>query len=195
MPKIVDHEERRKHIAAVTWKVISEQGIRYATSRIIAKEAGLSQGALRHYFSNQESLLQFAMELVKEQLVERIKRLKEKQLEPVELMNDYLLEFIPTNKQTLLEMEVWFAFVTLAKTEKNLNPDFVGLQTAIKDVIVYLQNEGVLQEIDVELEQEKLYALMNGMALNLYLEPEKINREKSKELIRDYLESIMKEKR
>ncbi len=124
MPKIVDHEERRKHIAAVTWKVISEQGIRYATSRIIAKEAGLSQGALRHYFSNQESLLQFAMELVKEQLVERIKRLKEKQLEPVELMNDYLLEFIPTNEQTLLEMEVWFSFVTLAKTEKKFKSRF-----------------------------------------------------------------------
>ncbi|MBM7839838.1 AcrR family transcriptional regulator [Alkalihalobacillus xiaoxiensis] len=195
MPKIVDHEERRKHIAAVTWKVISEQGLRHATSRTIAKEAGLSQGALRHYFSNQESLLQFAIELVKEQLIERIKRLKEKKLEPVEQMNEYLLEFIPTNEQTLLEMEVWFAFVTLAKTEKNLNPDLVGLQTAIKDVIVFLQNEGVLKEIDVELEQEKLYALMNGMALNLYLEPAKINREKSKELIRNYLESILTQKR
>lgn len=60
-------------IAEATWKIISEKGIHHATSRTIAKEAGLSQGALRHYFSKQESLLAFAIELVKEKVLTRIK--------------------------------------------------------------------------------------------------------------------------
>lgn len=193
MPKIVDHAKRRELIAEATWKVIREQGIQHATSRTIATEAGLSQGALRHYFSKQESLLQFAMELAKEKVVVRLENLNEKQLSPKERVIEYLLEFIPTNEQTLLEMEVWFAFITYGKTQKSLNADYEELEKAIKDVIVYLSNEEVLKEVDEEVEKEKLYAFINGLALNLYLNPDKVDREKSKKLIKEYFKYLFRE--
>ncbi|WP_090908170.1 TetR/AcrR family transcriptional regulator [Paenibacillus sp. cl141a] len=192
MPKIVDHAKRKKLLAEATWKIISEQGIQHATSRTIAKEAGLSQGALRHYFPTQESLLIFAMELVKEKVVIRLTNLEEKELTPAERIVEYLVELIPTDQQTLLEMEVWFAFVTFGKTHQGFDINYEELQTAIKDCIVYLKKEGLLREVDEELEKEKLYAFMNGMALNLYLEPQKMDRERSKEMIKDYLKSIIK---
>ncbi|RKJ72007.1 TetR family transcriptional regulator, partial [Butyricicoccus sp. 1XD8-22] len=43
-----------------------------ASVRSIAKEANLSLGAVRHYFNTQEELLEFAMQLVEEQVRERI---------------------------------------------------------------------------------------------------------------------------
>lgn len=41
MPKIVDHEKRRKRIAKAMWKVILKKGMEGATVRNIAQEAGL----------------------------------------------------------------------------------------------------------------------------------------------------------
>ncbi len=66
MPKIIDHEKRRKQIAEATWRTILERGMEGATVRNIAQEAGLSLGALRHYFTTQDELLGYAMTLVKE---------------------------------------------------------------------------------------------------------------------------------
>ncbi|WP_339236361.1 TetR/AcrR family transcriptional regulator [Paenibacillus sp. FSL R5-0517] len=192
MPKIVDHEKMKNIIAEATWKIISEQGIHHATSRTIAKEAGLSQGALRHYFSKQESLLAFAMELVKEKVLARLKNLNTKELAPQERIVEYLLELVPTDEQTLLEMEVWFAFVSYGKTQKGFDANYEDLQSAIRNCITYLKNEGLLRTTDEEKEQEKLYAFMNGMALNLYLEPDKINRTRSKEMIQDYIHWIIR---
>ena len=63
MPKQVDHEKRRRQIAEATWRLISTEGIEQATVRKIAQEAGLSLGALRHYFATQDELLRFSMEL------------------------------------------------------------------------------------------------------------------------------------
>ena len=191
MPKIVDHEKMKTIIAEATWKIISEQGIYYATSRTIAKEAGLSQGALRHYFSKQESLLAFAMELVKEKVAVRLTNLNARELEPRDRVVEYLLELVPTDEQTLLEMEVWFAFVNYGKTKKGFGTNVEELQEAIKNCIAYLITEGLLSTSDEEKEQEKLYAFMNGMALNLYLEPHKINRARSKEMIQDYIDWII----
>lgn len=192
MPKIVDHEKMKNIIAEATWKIISEKGIHHATSRTIAKEAGLSQGALRHYFSKQESLLAFAMELVKEKVLIRLRNLNGKELAPQERIVEYLLELVPTDEQTLLEMEVWFAFVTYGKTQKGFDANYEDLQNAIKNCIMYLKNEGLLSTTDEEKEQEKLYAFINGMALNLYLEPDKINRTRSKEMIQDYINWIIR---
>ncbi len=52
MPKIVDHDHKRKMIAETAWKIIETEGIEKASIRRIASETGMSTRALRHYFSN-----------------------------------------------------------------------------------------------------------------------------------------------
>ncbi len=64
MPKIVDHDARREEIAQALWRVVRRDGIRAASVRTIAAEAGWSAGAVRYYFPDQDGLLSFAMDLV-----------------------------------------------------------------------------------------------------------------------------------
>ncbi len=71
MPKIVNHEHRRKLIGEAVWRFILKDGMNGATVRNIAKEAGLTLGSLRHYFNFQEELLVFSMEFVKKRVTER----------------------------------------------------------------------------------------------------------------------------
>lgn len=60
MPKIVDHDERRAHIADAVMRIIARDGFERVTMREIATEAGYAHGAIVRYFPNKDSLLEAA---------------------------------------------------------------------------------------------------------------------------------------
>lgn len=71
MPKIIDHDQRRRDIVEVTWKLIVEGGIEAATMREIASRAGFANGALKHYFPGKDAIVKGAYEKSLESLGER----------------------------------------------------------------------------------------------------------------------------
>ncbi len=72
MPKIIDHDQRRAEIVDVTWQLIVEGGIEAATMREIASRAGFANGALKHYFSGKDQIIQGAYERSLTSLGERL---------------------------------------------------------------------------------------------------------------------------
>lgn len=192
MPKIVDHEKRRKQIAEATWRVILERGMEGATVRNIAKEAQISLGALRHYFSSQDELLVYAMDLVKEQSTERINKITRQNLPPKEMVLKVLLEIVPINQDNMAEMEVWFSFIAYARHQEDVfdiqnDGIFIGMQKLIN----LLEHSNLLKkELDKELETERLYALIDGIALHAMLEPKRVDRERISNTLIYHLNSI-----
>jgi AcrR family transcriptional regulator len=57
VPKIVDHDERRREIIGVVWRLIATEGIHSVTTRRIAEAAGFANGALLYYFPNKDAVL------------------------------------------------------------------------------------------------------------------------------------------
>ncbi|MGV4320269.1 TetR/AcrR family transcriptional regulator [Bacillus mojavensis] len=192
MPKQIDHEKRRKHIAEATWRVILERGMEGASVRNIAKAAGLSLGALRHYFSTQDELLVFAMKLVKEKVTARINEIAAHDLPPKEKVLHILLEIVPTNAETIREMEVWFAFTVYARHKDNMfDAGHDEIYKAIRNLIDYLDQIHLLQKhADKEIEGERLYALIDGLALHAMFDPRRVNKERIKRVIMQHLQSI-----
>ncbi|WP_194893617.1 TetR/AcrR family transcriptional regulator [Catenulispora pinisilvae] len=72
MPKQVDHRERRETIARALWRVVEQRGIAHASVREVAQEAGISHGAVQHYFATREEMLVFAMDFASEQTARRV---------------------------------------------------------------------------------------------------------------------------
>ncbi|MFE6667488.1 TetR/AcrR family transcriptional regulator [Streptomyces sp. NPDC057697] len=72
MPKQVDHRERRETIARALWRVVEQRGIAHASVREVAQEAGISHGAVQHYFATREEMLVFAMDFASEQTALRV---------------------------------------------------------------------------------------------------------------------------
>ena len=58
MPKIVDHDERRRQLAQATLRVIGRSGLGSATTRAVAEESGWSTGVLKHYYADKSALLE-----------------------------------------------------------------------------------------------------------------------------------------
>lgn len=57
MPKVVDVEQRRAELTDAAARLIARSGIESATMREVAAEAGLTTGALTHYFADKHELL------------------------------------------------------------------------------------------------------------------------------------------
>ncbi|MGG4443711.1 TetR/AcrR family transcriptional regulator [Brevibacillus fortis] len=193
MPKIIDHEKRREQIAEATWRVIVEQGMEGATVRSIAKEAGLSLGALRHYFATQDELLMYAMQLVKERATARIAVIASKEeWAPKERISKILLELLPTNQEKMVEMEVWFAFTVYFRHKKEgFDAQHDGIYAAIRNLLDSADQLNLLRkELDKEMEAEKLYAVIDGLALHAFLEPQRVNGERIAKVLEHHLASL-----
>ncbi|MDL9980227.1 TetR/AcrR family transcriptional regulator [Microbacterium sp. ASV49] len=72
MPKVVDRDERRREIVDAYLRIVSRSGVAAATSRALAAEAGISTGALWHYFDGFGDVVRDAFQRVYGQTNERI---------------------------------------------------------------------------------------------------------------------------
>lgn len=77
MPRQVDHEERRQTIAKAVVRLVSAKGVEAASLRAVAAEAGVSMGAVQHYFTTKDEMLRFALAYGNTLLAERGARLWE----------------------------------------------------------------------------------------------------------------------
>jgi AcrR family transcriptional regulator len=72
MPRLVDRDERRALIVDAYLRIVSRSGVTAATSRALAAEAGISSGALWHYFEGFGDVVRAAFQQVYAQTNERI---------------------------------------------------------------------------------------------------------------------------
>ncbi|KAF0995044.1 HTH-type transcriptional regulator BetI [Geobacillus sp. TFV-3] len=169
-------------------------GIEKATVRNIAKEAGMSAGALRYYFSSQSELLAFSMKLVSERVRKRIEAIP-RSTPPLEGIKRCLLEILPLTNETKKEMEVWLSFTQRALWDSELQPlskqIYNELQTAIKMLLELLGHLGLLRpDVSIELETERLYALVDGLAMHGIMQPDKLSPSQMEEIVEYHLRSI-----
>lgn len=61
MPKIVDHDERRREISAAITQIIVAEGFERVTMREIAAKVGFAHGVIIKYFPNKQSMLAAAV--------------------------------------------------------------------------------------------------------------------------------------
>lgn len=191
MPKIVDHNERKKLIAKATWKIISNEGLQGASVRSIAKEANLSLGAVRHYFSTQDELIEFALKLVEEQVTERINELTKQPLPPKEMALKILMEVIPTSADKIIEMQVWLEYISYKIRKNELENDTV--YEGIKTLMHKLNDAGFLRE-DISLDEEivHLHALVDGLALHVLMGSVNLDEKGIEKLIKRELDRLIK---
>ena len=110
MPKIVDHDQRRRELAQAAWNVIADSGIDGATTREIAREAGYSTGVLAHYFERKDDILLEALHMSHATIKRRMSDLLEPK-EGLAALRAFCLDTVPLRQQqareTILEMSFW----------------------------------------------------------------------------------------
>lgn len=121
MPKIVDVAAQRRRIADALLRVAVRDGIGAASVRTVGDEAGISAGALRHYFTSQDELLVFALdqlELDVRELVEHSDWGSDNFDNAVQLLGFVL----PVDDQRRDTCRLWFEVTMLMRGRPMLQP-------------------------------------------------------------------------
>ena len=178
VPKVVDTNARRTELAEAVWRVIRRDGLERASVRNVAREAGLSMGSLRYYFGTQTELLAFAMRLVTERASGRIEALDLSSCGPRHAVELVLSEVLPLDDERRAETEVWLALTGKATVDPTLrvlrDEAYEGLRELCAWSVRTLSGSSEANTgLDVGLEAERLYALVDGLAVHAVVRPER----------------------
>ncbi len=194
MPKFVNHDKKRKLIAEAAWKIIEKEGIEKASIRRVAAEAGMSPGALRHYFSTKDEMLLFIIEYFIEEGKKRSDH-KEWSKNPLQAVEEVLLELVPIDEEKKIETSVWWIFALRSLTSDALKEKkdemTDGTYDLANSMIKILTLKGILSDsVNADLESSRLSALIEGLSFHALLRPDVYTPEKVKEVISYHLKTL-----
>jgi AcrR family transcriptional regulator len=114
MPKQVDHEERRQKIAAAVLRLVTTRGVEAASLRAVASEAGVSMGAVQHYFTTKDEMLLFALAYGHTLLRERAIRLaaERKPATPREGFRLLCMLLLPLDEDSRTAARLWAGLIS-----------------------------------------------------------------------------------
>ncbi len=110
MPKIVDHDERRRHIAGAVHRVIHDKGMEHVSLREVAAEAGMSMGAVQYYVTTKNHMLLLALEHIGVWIGDRLAVVAARRSTPLGLLRDAVLELLPLDDERGFLNRVGLAF-------------------------------------------------------------------------------------
>ncbi|WP_431324939.1 TetR/AcrR family transcriptional regulator [Rhizobium sp. YTU87027] len=175
MPRVVDHNERRKQICDVLLDIVSEAGISAATIREVADRSGWSTGVIGHYFTNRQDLLLGGLRRAAEILAEHNTRVINT-LEGIAALEQILEGSIPLDKRRLALCRIFFFFYAEGMTEKDLRQELesylLGWRKSATRAIRQAQAQGDLPaDLDPKRVAADLVGLADGLSIHSLLDP------------------------
>jgi AcrR family transcriptional regulator len=164
LPKIVDHDLRRRELAQAAVRIIAREGLEAATTRAVAAESGWSTGVLKYYFTGRDDLLHHALrelEAVNTELLE----VASSQPSGYQQLRTALLSILAGNPD---HSKVWIAFMSRAAvdpdTANEMRRGAQAWQRRWHNILVRGQQDGSIRaDLDPVSAATELWALVSGM--------------------------------
>jgi len=194
VPRLADHDARRAAIVEGLWRVIRGLGIDAVSVRSVAAETGISPTALRYYFATQDELLETAMRGVVDRVSARVRPLRHA-LHSRNAVQALLTELLPLDRTRREEQEIYLAFVVRAQTSATLravrDDTEHRLRQVIDSAVNTLPRTGQLGTgRDPNAEAERLFALIDGMAFQAVLWPDRHPPVQLRQILCDHLDEL-----
>ena len=194
MPKVVDPAERREEVLEATWRLMARVGIDRVSIREIAAEAGYSTGVIAHYFKNKQDVLLSSLRLVNSQEIERVAQ-STKGLRGLAAARAAIAQMLPVGRERKLEMRVWMSFwgravgdARLAEIQRQSYGEWRSLLRGHFEAAV--ADGEVAADLDCAGEAARTTALIDGLAIQAILEPDRMGAGKVVEIMESHLRSL-----
>jgi AcrR family transcriptional regulator len=194
MPKVVDHEQRRRECEDALWRVVSRDGASAVSVRSVAAEAGMSPTNLTHYFSTRAELLG----AVVRRHVASV-RAAAGEIGPegvtVEQAIRMLMAVIPTTPIRRRQSEIWLLLVHERQSSDVADGLLRSVQRLVQQEVVAglegLRRAGFLGAgRRIEDEALLLHALIDGLSVQSLSDPRAMNRARVRRLVTQHIEQL-----
>lgn len=191
MPKVVDHDERRRELMEASWQVIADEGLESLTMRKIAAAAGCTTGRLTHYFANREELVLAALKAAYDAAAIRMAAALEADGTPRERLLTMLEETLPLDEVRLREWKIWIAFWGAAAADASLASENDTRHDRWREALLPLIRE-IVPESDADYEATRLIGIVDGLGLQAAIRPTAQNRNRAQTALATHLRSLEK---
>jgi AcrR family transcriptional regulator len=169
MPKLVNHEQRRDEVAAVAERVIAERGLE-AGLRDVALAGGWSTSVVTHYFADKRELLEYTLRRTIEGAAARIDaRVAGGQSRLAAILEENLPLDARRRRQWQIFIAFWGRAVHDPTLEEHQCRRHAGFRAALADALA--DALGRSRRFDPTLEARRLFALLDGLAVQAAFEP------------------------
>ena len=175
MPKVVDHEQRRRELAAAVWRLASAHGLESVSLRQVAAEAGVSMRLVQYYFETKDGMLLYALRHLNEVLEQRVRTSLGDDPSPREIIRATLVALVPHDPDSRTASLVFIAYFVRALSDPVFGAAFQGdgtdeLAAFFASLIRDSQAAGHSPSwLDPEREVATLMAVANGMGPDVLL--------------------------
>jgi AcrR family transcriptional regulator len=168
MPKLVDHDERRRDIAHAVLRIVARGGVRAADIRSVASEAGWSAGVITHYFSDKQALLAGALREAAEDVAGRMKAIFARR-SGVARLKAMLEAGMPLDEERAATCRIFYHFASEGLSDPAFMTEIAGYYAAwrgaVADAVRALMDDGELAGGDPEMLAAALVGLTEGLAV------------------------------
>jgi len=199
VPKIVDHDARRRDFVKAAYEMIKEHGLANTNLRAVARRAGFTTGALVHYFGDKDELIRLALDYSGEDVRDRMQIAHCEQTGRAAL-REILIEALPLDKRRSANWRIWLALWYHSETnadmraeEKRRYREWTGrLERALKESVA----DGELpKSTDVRVEVQSLIAFIDGLGVQHLMSSRGMSAKRLMTLLDRYLERLYAAKR
>jgi TetR/AcrR family transcriptional regulator, transcriptional repressor of bet genes len=163
MPKIVDHDERRRALARAAAEAIAASGLDGVKLTDIARAAGVTTGALAHYFTDKDAVLAAALEEVCSRLLSRL------EADGGRIRIEDIANALPLDKASMKDWRVWLAYWGRAPFSVSLRSIHQQYYQEIEDALT----AGIAKASKTpRLVAAAIIAAVDGVGTRAALEPE-----------------------
>jgi TetR/AcrR family transcriptional regulator, transcriptional repressor of bet genes len=123
MPRVVDHEERRRQIATAVSDIAATRGLSDVSFREVAARAEVSVSLVQHYFGDKANLLMTTLEIQSNTMTAYIsERLADvgADPDPIDVLRVVARAFLPIDDVSRRSMLVYHGFAAAALTDPAL---------------------------------------------------------------------------
>ncbi|MFT3798306.1 TetR/AcrR family transcriptional regulator [Microbacterium sp.] len=175
MPRLVNHADKRAEIVQATWRLIAERGIEAMTMRELARELGLANGTITHYFPNKLAILTAAFQHVVDATNARYRAGGE--VTGAAALRAFLLQTLPIDEERLLEARIVIPFLEHAATNEDMAALFRAMMDQWRAQFAELLAQALVAgevrpDLDARAAADGLIALLTGVQATGVLLPD-----------------------
>jgi AcrR family transcriptional regulator len=188
MPRYVDHDARRRHIAATAAELVGTRGLEALTFRNVAEAAGSSTTVLTHYFADKRDLLQFTFEVVAERSGARF----DKAQRHGGSLRECLEALLPLDPERQTEWRLLTCYWGMAVSDPNLAQAQARHVRSAQHRIESLlrQHYWPVAGADPEVVARRLVTLVHGLGAHSALDPDHWSPADQRRVLADELSSL-----
>ena len=199
MPKVVDHDARRRDFIKAAYETITENGLANTTVRAVARKAGYTTGALVHYFGDKNELIRLALDYSGEVVRDRMVAVHQRQ-RGRNALREIIVEALPLDKQRDANWRVWLALwyhsednEDMRAEEKRRYREWTGRLGRALDESV--RDGEIAKSTDVKLEVQALVAFIDGLGVQHLMSSRGMSAKRLTKLLDRYLDRLYAPKR